>query len=250
MLSGNCVSEITSVGCHTHLWDFEQHDYHRWVKQEGITEKLAPLQPCGSLAGVTADGKLIGVGLHDSSAALVPYLERIAEPFALISTGTWSICLNPFNPQLLTDEELAADCLCYLTPEGRQVKASRFFLGPMHEALCRDLSDRFGTSPDHYRHVRFDADGSTSSHADRGLARENYETAYHRGISRLVDMQVEQMRLVLRETPVTRIYVDGGFAHNAVFTGMLAARLPGFSIQAAEMAQSSALGAAMAIRKS
>jgi very-short-patch-repair endonuclease len=39
----------------------------------------------------------VGAGLHDSSAALIPYLSAFEEPFALLSTGTWCITLNPFN---------------------------------------------------------------------------------------------------------------------------------------------------------
>jgi sugar (pentulose or hexulose) kinase len=247
ILSGNCVSEITSVGCHTHLWDFDRHGYHIWVQQEGILEKLAPLQSCGSLAGVTGDGKLIGVGLHDSSAALIPYLSRIPAPFALVSTGTWSISLNPFNSHPLTDAELEADCLCYLTHEGRQVKASRLFLGPMHDELCRNLSIQYGTGHDHYRQVLFDAALFQKHSDDPTIEPDNYTSAYHRGMSQLVDMQIRQLQLVLQGTPVTRIYVDGGFAQNDVFMGILTARLRDFSIQAADMPQASALGAAMAM---
>ena len=247
VLSGNCLSEITSIGCHTHLWNFEQHDYHQWVKQEGITEKLAPVQSCGSLAGVTADGKLIGVGLHDSSAALVPYLKGIAEPFTLMSTGTWSICLNPFNPLLLTDEELAADCLCYLTPEGRQVKASRLFLGSMHDSLCRDLSVQFGTSPEQYRQLPFDRDYIQRLLEDPAPVPDNFANAYYQGLIPLVDQQVRQLERIVTGTPVVQLFVDGGFAQNAIFMGILKAKLPGFSIHAADMPQASALGAAMGI---
>jgi sugar (pentulose or hexulose) kinase len=44
--------------------------------------------------------------------------------------------------------------------------------------------------------------------------------------------------------------VDGGFAQNAVFMGMLAERLPGFTVNAADMPQASSLGAAIAIHNS
>ena len=29
-------ADITSIGCHTNLWDFQNNKYHQWVKQEGI----------------------------------------------------------------------------------------------------------------------------------------------------------------------------------------------------------------------
>jgi hypothetical protein len=38
----------------------------------------------------------IGVGIHDSSAALLPYVKSSKRPFVLVSTGTWSVSLNPF----------------------------------------------------------------------------------------------------------------------------------------------------------
>jgi len=43
----------------------------------------------------------MGFGVHDSSAALIPYLKAQKNPFLLISTGTWSISINPFNKEKL-----------------------------------------------------------------------------------------------------------------------------------------------------
>lgn len=37
-----------------------------------------------------------GVGIHDSSASLVPYLQNSVDDFILVSTGTWCISMNPF----------------------------------------------------------------------------------------------------------------------------------------------------------
>jgi sugar (pentulose or hexulose) kinase len=85
---------------------------------------------------------------------------------------------------------------------------------------------------------------------DPSIDPDNYASAYHKGMSRLVDLQIRQLQLILHDTPAKQIYVDGGFAQNGVFMGILAARLPGFSIQAADMPQASALGAAMTIHKS
>src|SRR5882762_6854369 len=33
-------SDITSIGCHTTLWDFSKKKYHRWVAAEGVAGKL------------------------------------------------------------------------------------------------------------------------------------------------------------------------------------------------------------------
>ncbi|HYC84409.1 MAG TPA: FGGY family carbohydrate kinase, partial [Chryseosolibacter sp.] len=124
LLSRKPVSDITSIGCHTNLWDFRQGTYHEWVSREGIMEKLAP--PVWPSERFQAHYKgrtlIVGAGLHDSSAALIPYLKSFSQPFILLSTGTWNISLNPFNNAPLTAEELAQDCLCYLTYEGKAVK--------------------------------------------------------------------------------------------------------------------------------
>jgi hypothetical protein len=84
-----------------------------------------------------------GPGIHDSSAALAPYLLHARVPFILVSTGTWCITMNPFNRETLTSEELRQDCLCYLSFQGTPVKSSRFFLGHIHDLNVRIMEDHF-----------------------------------------------------------------------------------------------------------
>jgi sugar (pentulose or hexulose) kinase len=148
LIAGQPVSELTSIGCHTNLWDFTKNDYHEWVRREGILEKFPPL--AGKLGGNfklppnLPPNLTVGAGLHDSSAALIPYLASFDEPFVLLSTGTWSISLNPFNDRPLTAEELQQDCLCYLTREGKPVKASRLFAGHEHDEAVKKIAADFG----------------------------------------------------------------------------------------------------------
>ncbi|MEI9908230.1 MAG: hypothetical protein WDO71_00265 [Bacteroidota bacterium] len=96
------------------------------MKQEGLLEKLPAILGCTEIASRTQDGIAVGAGLHDSSAALIPYLSSFQEPFILLSTGTWCISLNPFNHSQLSDYELDKDCLCYLSYEGKPVKLPGF----------------------------------------------------------------------------------------------------------------------------
>ncbi|WP_052324184.1 FGGY-family carbohydrate kinase [Flavihumibacter sp. ZG627] len=234
LLTGHAFSDITSIGCHTHLWNFDKSDYHNWVYREGIDKKLAPIHQSSGIAGYYQAKIPVGVGLHDSSAALVPYLQTLQEPFVLLSTGTWCISLNPFNDKPLTDAELQKDCLCYLSYEGRQVKASRLFLGYEHEQEVKKLAAQFDKPFDHYKHLRFDPapDGG-------------YEKAYHRLVGDMVHKQVESTSLVIQEGNVNRIFVDGGFSGNDVYMKMLAAAFSAYELRTAEVAQASALGAAM-----
>ena len=112
------------------------------MKTEGIDAKLAPLLPANQATECLFSNRkmFVGTGLHDSSAALIPYLAVFTEPFILLSTGTWCITLNPFNKTPLTTEELKKDCLCYMEYQGKPVKASRLFAGYEHEQQVKKLA--------------------------------------------------------------------------------------------------------------
>ncbi|WEK19713.1 MAG: FGGY family carbohydrate kinase [Candidatus Pedobacter colombiensis] len=274
LISGEAYSDITSIGCHTNLWDFTKNDYHEWVRKEGIIDKLAPIVPSDSVlpAAFPGNNYAVGPGFHDSSAALVPYLVNFHEPFILLSTGTWCISLNPFNSTPLTTEELENDCLCYLQYEGKPVKASRLFAGYEHEQQVKRIAAHFGTDVIAYRSVPFDPkiieelqqmDKGANLEADttKGLKESpfskrdlhDYPTdvmAYHQLIFDLVNQQYISTGRVLHGTTVKRIFVDGGFSKNVIFMNLLAAAFPELEVFAAYMAQATAVGAALAIHKS
>jgi sugar (pentulose or hexulose) kinase len=270
LISGRVFSDITSIGCHTNLWDFNRDTYHEWITREGIIGKLAPLMPAYQVlpAAFPGNSYSVGIGLHDSSAALIPYLVNFHEPFILLSTGTWCISLNPFNQTPLTPEELKKDCLSYLQYQGKPVKASRIFSGYELETQVKRIAAHFNQHPHYYRTMPFDADiiqklqqepaikntGKNSIElkesvfAQRNLA--DYATdaeAYHRLILDLIDLQKESTQLVLEGTNVKRIFVDGGFSKNIIFMRLLAEAFPEIEVFAASMAQATAVGTALAI---
>ena len=45
LLTGKYYSDLASIGCHTGMWDFEKTEYHKWIHQERIEKKLAPIEP-------------------------------------------------------------------------------------------------------------------------------------------------------------------------------------------------------------
>jgi sugar (pentulose or hexulose) kinase len=55
--------------------------------------------------------------------------------------------------------------------------------------------------------------------------------------------------MVLKGTIAKRIFVDGGFSKNKVYMNLLAMAFPKMEVFAASMAQSTALGAAIAIHR-
>ncbi len=226
-LTGQVFSDLTSIGCHTMLWDFPQQHYHEWVGQEGLLPLLAPVRPADQPVPVSLhngpDSIPVGIGLHDSSAALIPYLASFQnETFVLLSTGTWCISLNPFNREPLTHEELQYDCLCYLTYQGEPVKASRLFAGHDHERQVRRLAEHFSVPADTYKRVPYDADLirqltpteppdnavpprmepahllQPSRFGHRDLTRyDTYNLAYHQLMLDIMDQQVVSTALVL-----------------------------------------------------
>jgi sugar (pentulose or hexulose) kinase len=263
---------MTSIGCHTNLWDFHKNEYHFWVKQEGILEKLAPIYPCNQVVPSTLPGSNypVGIGLHDSSASLIPYLVNFHEPFILISTGTWCISLNPFNHSALTKEELQNDCLCYMTYQTSPVKASRLFAGNEHEQQVKRISEHFNKNINRYRSMNFNPgiiaklkkrnpqtlkDDKNivkgSLFAKRELSSfANEEEAYHQLMLDIISQQFLSTQLVLKGTNVKRIFVDGGFSKNSLYMNLLAAKFPDLEVFAASMAQATAMGAALAIHHS
>jgi L-fuculokinase len=275
LVTGRAYSDITSIGCHTGLWNFPQNHYHEWIYREAINEKLAPIFPSDQLMHSQYLGQalLTGVGLHDSSAALIPYLFHFTEPFVLISTGTWCISLNPFNQTRLTYEELQQDCLCYMEYRGKPIKASRLFAGYEHEQQTKRLAAHFNVAPDYYKNVTFNADLLPNLAQTAGVAADSkegksamvqgsafgardlnsfatYEAAYHQFMADLMTQQVASLNLVLHNSPVKKIFVDGGFSKNPLYMNLLANAFPQNEVYAASMAQASAMGAALAVHSS
>ncbi|MEI3800909.1 MULTISPECIES: FGGY-family carbohydrate kinase [unclassified Chitinophaga] len=275
LLSGIACSDITSIGCHTNLWDFKQNNYHSWLIKEGVLEKLAPLFSSGEVmpAAFPGNSYAVGTGLHDSSAALIPYLVNFHEPFILISTGTWCISLNPFNDTPLTPEELEADCLCYMSFQGKPVKASRLFAGYEHEQQVKRIAAHFDQHTGRYRGIEYDGSiirqlkernkqdtpqpeadkqrmqASVFGQRDLGTFSSDIE-AYHQLMLDIANQQYIATSRVLKGARVKRIFVDGGFSKNAIYMNLLAALFPDIEIFAASMAQATAMGAALAIHSS
>jgi sugar (pentulose or hexulose) kinase len=268
LLTGIAYSDLTSIGCHTNLWNFTENKYHRWLAEEGIEKKLAPIIPTNHTNEIKIGKKkvYVGIGLHDSSAALIPYLINFSEPFVLISTGTWCITLNPFNKTQLTEDELKKDCLCYLQFNGNPVKASRFFAGHFHDEQSERIAKHFAVDPMFYKQVKFNevaiANFSKQKKTDETILDKSlfanrdlnqFKTAAEAYIQLMVDLVSQQTystQLVLQGGDVKSIYVDGGFCNNSLFMNFLAMQFPNKQVYAATLAQATALGAALAIHSS
>lgn len=257
LFSKTFYSEITSIGCHTNLWDFQKNNYHTWVNEEGLIDKMPPIKKPSSVVA-TKEGLLVGTGLHDSSSALIPYLIKFKEPFVLLSTGTWCISLNPFNGNSLTSEELRKDCLCYLSYEGKPVKASRLFAGNEHAKQVKTIAEYFRVSFEEVENTSIDnsildllkLENPKAAFKSSQIEQcENYQSVYHQLMFSIVNQQIDSLNLVLNNSPVNGIFIDGGFSKNRIFTKLLNEAFPEIDFYVAELAQASALGAALVIHE-
>ena len=273
VFSGQFLCEYTSIGCHTGLWDYAANSYHSWVKQHTIHTLFPASVPATSKTKTVLHSRMldVGTGIHDSSAALIPYLLSSPEPFLLLSTGTWSITFNPFNQELLTPAELNKDCLNFMRTDGTPVKASRLFFGNEFNIQTRLMAEHFGRSDQNYHHiitfnealygkwaagetplfhlqsVQYPDNSIQSAAETRWDLFPTFEEAFHRFMIEMMRLQANAIRLAAGSMSVTKLYVDGGFSQSDVFIHLLRKEFPSAQIIISPSPLGSSLGAAMAI---
>ncbi len=269
LITGKIYAEHTSIGCHTALWDFDNMNYHPWTKIHCLN--LPDPIPVETLNEVSLDGKklMVGIGIHDSSASLAPYFSGSKGEFLLMSTGTWCINMNPFNTEKLTADQLDKDCLCYMSITRQPVKSSRLFLGHLHEAGLKYITGHFRKPDDYYKKVKADdklaefliskLDGKKVFFQTGAYSRDlkeyidlyefkTFEEAYHQLMNELGDLTVEAVNLVLPENDSSEnIYITGGFSKNKLFCNIISRAYPSKKVFTSEIANGSALGAALVV---
>ncbi|MFT6810261.1 MAG: L-fuculokinase [Saprospiraceae bacterium] len=269
LFTGVAVSEFTSIGCHTMLWDYSTGDYHQWVYAEGIDSILAPIVSKKPYLKQKKNGVNLkyGIGIHDSSAALIPYLKAQKKPFLLISTGTWSISLNPFSKELLSEADLRNDALNFMQLNGDTVKASRLFLGNEYKIQVEFLREDYGKEEGYHRQMKFSptlySDLSKDSKICYNFSSINiernepeqtnlidfgsYEEAYHKLMIELVALQTESAKRAIGNTQIDKIFIDGGFAANDIFVKLIGFHFKDCKIRTTLTPLGSALGAALVL---
>ena len=150
-LTGIAANEVTSLGCHTDLWNPTTGNYSSLVDTLGIRTLMAPVRSAFEALGpvlptLAADIGLaapvpIYCGIHDSNASLLPHLVENEAPFAVVSTGTWVISFAVGGDLLHLDP--ARDALANVDAYGRAVPSSRFMGGREFEILAAEI----GTAP-------------------------------------------------------------------------------------------------------
>ncbi len=272
LLTGEKTIEKTSIGCHTCMWDFREDQYHRWLKDEDLLKLLPEIKPVNQ----SFDCKIgncrtkTGIGIHDSSAALIPYLQVFDDPFLLLSTGTWSVAMNPIATDPLTIEELNRDCLTYMNIAGKPVKSSRFLLGGEYSHQLKKMDDHFGANhqkPEDELDLTILKKLAAEASSEKKLVLEkgnrsgpfptkgdqkwdlnrfsSYREALHQCMLDLAAIQVESIKLAIGNSNINQIIITGGFSKNHFFCRLLATMFPEKEFYSAKLEVASALGAAL-----
>ncbi|WP_404404744.1 FGGY-family carbohydrate kinase [Pelagibacterium halotolerans] len=136
-LTGRIVSERTSLGCHTDLWNPVKAcysslvDHMNWqdlLPEPGATtDTLSPLRPEIAAATGLPEVTPVSCGIHDSNASLVPYLSHQETPLTVVSSGTWTIAMTLGGTTGRLDP--ARDSLANVDALGRPVPTARFMGG-------------------------------------------------------------------------------------------------------------------------
>ena len=140
-LTGQARSEVTSLGCHTDLWQPETGNFSSLVGQTLPANLFPPLAQAGDVFALShqaarATGLHAGLpvtcGIHDSNASLVPWLAS-DDPLSVVSSGTWTIVMSLGCASAAMDAEL--DMLANVDALGRPTPTARFMGGRDYELL-------------------------------------------------------------------------------------------------------------------
>lgn len=146
-LTGVAATDVTSIGCHTDLWNPNEGVFSDLATQLRIRDKIAPVRRPNDILGhilpdiANATGLALDtpvcVGIHDSNASLYPHVISQEGPVSVVSTGTWVIVMSMKGddgtamPPLDPDR----DTLINVNALGQAVASARFMGGREFEVI-------------------------------------------------------------------------------------------------------------------
>ncbi|MBT0570190.1 L-fuculose kinase [Curvibacter sp. CHRR-16] len=149
-------TEVSSLGCHTHLWQPIKGQFARWMAQQHMDslfpplrkawEVLGPLRPAlARKTGLPADCQVY-VGVHDSNACLARHL-KVQPNATVVSTGTWCIVMANQASAAAAIQGLhpERDQLVNVSVSGQPVPTSRFMAGREFAYLCAGADPSLAT---------------------------------------------------------------------------------------------------------
>ena len=253
--SGRKVSEVSYLGCHSHLWAPLADDFSSLVENQGWRQKMPEFARAGAILGTYAatgaDGRSATVavhnGVHDSNASLYFYRSLGFENFTLVSTGTWVIIFNSACPLDALDRE--RDMLANVTVDHHPTATIRFMGGrefdvasagwnkPIsEEAIVSVIKKGIFALPSFAVGGPFPgAQGHFVGPQAEGEERAAAALLY---VALMTDLSLD---LIHSANPVV---IDGGLVKTKVFGGLVAALRPGQTVLTSDNGEGSAFGAA------
>ena len=165
LLTGRKAIEHTCLCNHTCLWDFRAQDWSFVAKRLGILDRfprrlsrpwdvLGRITPAlASATGLRTD-TIVTVGVHDSNAALLPYLVSRSGSFMLLSTGSVCVAMHPTTEVFLRPDELGKVIFYNGSVFGDPVKTTIFLAGLEFDVYMEMLAGLKGSA----EHPAFDRD--------------------------------------------------------------------------------------------
>ncbi|WP_341912049.1 FGGY family carbohydrate kinase [Ferrovibrio terrae] len=255
-LSGVMASEITSLGCHTDLWNIAENRMSSWLERLDIArlfpalrpawDRLGPILPAvAARTGLPPECMVVN-GIHDSNATYLRYLAAGAAANATaISTGTWVVVFaGGADPRRL---DPARDMLANIDSFGKPVPCARFMGGREYEAIAGSSSVSRQAGFAEIQSIIDSKAWCWPSFAPQGGPYRQH-TGSIQGDAAAVPLACLYLAL-LTEDVVRRfethgdVYIDGPFAANAAYTGILAALLAPRRVFISDDIQGTTLGA-------
>lgn len=140
-LTGVTAMDVTSLGCHTDLWNPHGGKFSSLINALGIAEKLPPVRKPSDVLGTIlpqiaartglSPATPVHCGIHDSNASLLPYILTNEAPFSVVSSGTWVVAMSIGGNPVRLNPDL--DTLINVTAHGTAAPSARFMGGREHD---------------------------------------------------------------------------------------------------------------------
>lgn len=255
-LTGVPLSEVSYLGCHSHLWSPFKRDFSSLVDRCGWRAKLPRLERAGVSVGTfdlqlddgTSATMTVHNGVHDSNAALSFYVMLGYTSFSLISTGTWVVLFNTDAPLSVLDKD--RDMLANVTVDQAPVVTARFMGGREYDLISQNarvpitIADiESAISKGQMALPSFAAGGPFPDQTGRlcGPAPEDERARAAIATLYLACMTCVTLDLVESQNA---IIIDGGLANNPVYPQLVAALRPEQTVLLNVNAEGTSAGAA------
>lgn len=144
-LTGAKACDVSSLGCHTDLWNPHVGAFSELVHRLDLVDLIGEPHKCSDVLGtlhpnIAAQTGLdaatpVYCGIHDSNASLLPHVVRQTEPFSVVSTGTWVIVMTLGGHPTQLDPR--RDTLINVNALGHPVPSARFMGGREYDTILR-----------------------------------------------------------------------------------------------------------------